>query len=72
LYVKKRQSIPCRDLLQAQRVTECSSPQISRQGCQPYAMAAFPPPPKKYSWYSFLLEVETTPGSQGVRKDYFN
>jgi len=28
--------------------------------CQPYAPAAFTP--KKYSWYSFLLEAETTPG----------
>jgi len=29
-------------------------------GCQPYAPAAFTP--KKYSWYSFLLEAESTPG----------
>jgi len=28
--------------------------------CQPYAPAAFTP--RKYSWYSFLLEVELTPG----------
>ena len=31
-------------------------------GCQPYAPAAFTP--RKYSWYSFLLEAESTPGSQ--------
>jgi hypothetical protein len=30
------------------------------QGCQPYVPAAFTP--RKYSWYSFLLEVESTPG----------
>jgi hypothetical protein len=31
-----------------------------RQGCQPYALAAFYP--QKDSWYSFLLEGESTPG----------
>jgi hypothetical protein len=31
------------------------------QGCQPYAPAAFTP--RKYSWYSFLLDDESTPGS---------
>jgi len=30
------------------------------QGCQPYAPAAFTP--RKYSWFSFLLEAESTPG----------
>jgi hypothetical protein len=30
------------------------------KGCQPYAPAAFTP--RKYSWYSFLLEAESTPG----------
>ena len=29
-------------------------------GCQPYAPAAFTP--RKYSWYLFLLEAESTPG----------
>ena len=29
-------------------------------GCQPYAPAAFTP--RKYFWYSFLLEAESTPG----------
>jgi len=29
-------------------------------GCQPYAPAAFTP--RKYCWYSFLLEAESTPG----------
>jgi hypothetical protein len=28
--------------------------------------------PRKYSWYSFLLEAESTPGSQCGRKDYVN
>jgi hypothetical protein len=30
------------------------------QGCQPYAPATFTP--RKYSWYSFPLEAESTPG----------
>ena len=29
-------------------------------------------PHRKYSWYSFLLEAESTPGPQGDRKDYVN
>jgi hypothetical protein len=29
-------------------------------GCQPYAPAAFTH--RKYSWYLFLLEAESTPG----------
>ena len=28
--------------------------------------------PRKYSWYSFLLEAESTPRSQCDRKDYVN
>jgi hypothetical protein len=31
-----------------------------RQGCQPYAPAAFYP--QEDPWYSFLLEGESTPG----------
>ena len=35
-------------------------------GCQPYAPAAFTPRSipvdRKYTWYSFLLEAESTPG----------
>ena len=30
------------------------------EGCQPYTPADFTP--RKYSWYSFLLEAESTPG----------
>jgi hypothetical protein len=40
----------------------------SWQGCQPYAPAAFTP--RKYSWYSFLLEAESTPGPLCGRKEY--
>ena len=36
--------------------------------CQPYAPAAFTP--RKCSWYSFLLEAESTPGPQCYRKDF--
>ena len=36
-------------------------------GCQPYAPAAFTPrsiaDDRKHTWYSFLLEAESTPGS---------
>jgi len=39
-------------------------------GCQPYSPAAFTP--KKYSWYSFLLEAESTPGPQCDRKDFMS
>ena len=28
--------------------------------------------PRKYSWYSFLSEAESTPGPWGGRKDYVN
>ena len=28
--------------------------------------------PRKYSWYSFLLEVESTPGPQCDRKDFMS
>jgi len=39
-------------------------------GCQPYAPAVFTP--KKYSWYSFLLEAESTPRPQCDRKDFMS
>ena len=35
-----------------------------------YAPAAFTP--KKWSWYSFLLEADSTPGPKYDRKDYVN
>src|SRR5215475_7292663 len=35
-----------------------------------YVPAAFTP--RKYSWYSFLLEAESTPGPWCGRKDYVN
>ena len=31
-----------------------------------------PLPPGKYSWYSFLLEAESTPGPQCDRKDFMS
>jgi hypothetical protein len=38
------------------------------QGRQSYAPAVFTP--RKHSWYSFLLQAESTPGSQCGWKDY--
>jgi len=39
---------------------ECKFNCLSWQGFQSYALVAFIP--RKYSWYSFLLESESTPG----------
>jgi len=38
-------------------------------GFQRYAPAAFTP--RKYSWYSFLLEAKSTPGPQCDQKDSY-
>ena len=35
-------------------------------GCQPYAPAAFTP--RKYSWYSFLLEAESTQSHSAIER----
>ena len=40
------------------------------QDYQPYAPATFTP--RKYSWYSFLLEAESTPWPKCGQKDYIN
>jgi hypothetical protein len=37
---------------------------------KPYALAAFTP--RKHSWYSFLLEAESTQGTYCGQKDYVN
>ena len=59
---------------QALRVPGVWVSQISRQSaheggkvCQLYDPAAFTP--RKYPWYSFLLEAESIPGPQCGRKD---
>ena len=39
-------------------------------GFQPYAPATFTP--RKYSWYSCLLETESTPETQCNRKDFMS
>jgi len=59
------------------RVPEGSGSQISRQLAHEGGKVVSPthrPPlhPRKNSWYSFLLEAESTPGPQCGRKDYVN
>ena len=56
IYVIRRLKVKRQNNLQLQTWT---GPEGSRR-LRPYAPAAFTP--RKYSWYSFLLEAESTPG----------
>ena len=54
-----------------------SGSQVSRQSAHKGGKIVKPTyrpplPPRKYFWYSFLLEAESTSGSQWGRKDYVN
>ena len=62
---------------QSQSVPGGRGSQISRQSAHEDGKVVSPThrpplPPRKYSWYSFLLEAESTPGPQCGRKDYVN
>ena len=50
----------------------CHNGTVMVVGCQPYAPATFTPRsiPDKHTWYSFLLEAESTPGPLCDRQDY--
>jgi len=49
------------------------SRQSAHEGGKVVSLTHRPPlPPRKYSWYSFLLEAESTPGPYCGRKDYVN
>ena len=68
---------PCTGLLEALRFSGGWSSQIWRKSAHEgrkvvSPMYRYPLPPRKYPWYSFLLEAESTPGPQCGRKDYFN
>ena len=43
----------------------------AQDGCKVVSLTHRPPlHPRKYTWYSFLLEAESTPGPYCNRKDY--
>jgi hypothetical protein len=62
-------SNPCTGLDRPTGFQEVETPRIFRQWANeggkvvsPMHRPRLPPPPRKYSWYSFLLEAESTPG----------
>jgi hypothetical protein len=70
------QAIPCTGLERPLGFPEVEDPNNSRQSAHDDKVVSptHRPPlsPKKYSWYSFLLEAESTPGPQYGHKDYIN
>jgi hypothetical protein len=74
--VAKRKAIPLQALTDPEGSRSLRLPDFKTigtrrwKGCQPYTPAAFTP--RKYFWYSFMLEDETTLGPYCDRKDYAN
>jgi hypothetical protein len=60
---KKGKAIPLQALTDPEGSRRLRLPDFKTwrwQGCQPYKLAAFTP--RRYTWYSFLLEAESTQG----------
>ena len=73
----KSKANPCTGLLQALRFSGGWNFQILRKSAHEgrkvvSPMHRSPLPPRKYPWYSFLLEAESIPGPYCSRNDYVN